>query len=134
MDIQSIREQIPSLNGDSPIYLDNACVTLRPQSVIDAVTRYYEQEPSCGGRSAHRWGMAVTRTEHAARDGIARLVGAQGPDEVVFTRNATHSINAVAHGTKWEKGDVVVITDKEHNSNSIPWRMQEGLMSVLLAR
>ena len=127
MDIQSIREQIPSLKGDSPIYLDNACVTLRPQSVIDAVTRYYEQEPSCGGRSAHRWGMAVTRTEHAARDGIARLVGAQGPDEVVFTRNATHSINAVAHGTSWEKGDVVVITDKEHNSNSIPWKMQDGV-------
>ncbi len=127
MDIQSIREQIPSLKGDGPIYLDNACVTLRPQSVIDAVTRYYAQEPSCGGRSAHRWGMAVTRTEHTARDGIARLVGAQGPEEVVFTRNATHSINAVAHGTSWQKGDVVVISDKEHNSNSIPWKMQDGV-------
>ncbi len=127
MNLKQLRESVPTISEDGPIYLDNACVTLRPQPVIDAINHYYTREPSCGGRSAHKWGMAVTRTEFSARDGIAKLIGADGPSNVVFSRNTTQAINQVAHGINWSKGDIVVISDKEHNSNSIPWRMQEDV-------
>ena len=127
MNLEELRNLVPTITEEGPIYLDNACVTLRPQPVIDAINHYYTREPSCGGRSAHKWGMAVTRTEFAARDGIAKLIGGEGASDVVFSRNTTQAINQVAHGINWNDGDVVVISDKEHNSNSIPWRMQEGV-------
>ncbi len=123
MDVTTLRERFPPLREEEPpAYLDNACVTLRPDSVIKAISRYYSQEPSCAGRSVHRWGMAVTRAESRARSKTSRFVGGAGADRVVFTRNTTHAINQVALGIDWNPGDVVLTTDKEHNSNTIPWR------------
>lgn len=125
MDIAKIREDFPALRVESPpAYLDNACVTMRPDSVIEAILRYYRDEPSCAGRSVHRWGMSVTRAEMRARRKTARFVGAASEAQVVFTRNTTHSINQVAAGIDWQDGDVVLTTDREHNSNTIPWRQQ----------
>ena len=111
MNLEQLRDSVPTISEEGPIYLDNACVTLRPQPVIDAINHYYTREPSCGGRSAHKWGMAVTRTEFSARDGIAKLIGAEGASNVVFSRNTTQAINQVAHGINWSEGDVVIISD-----------------------
>ena len=56
---------------------------------------------------------------------MGSFLNAATPNEVVFTRNATHSINQIAHGMSWEKGDVVLTTDREHNSNLVPWLQLE---------
>ena len=65
-----LRDDFPTLTGDnSPIYLDNACMTLRPRQVIDAIRSYYEESPGCGGRSVHRYATTVSRKMMNCRQG-----------------------------------------------------------------
>ena len=107
------REDFPTLQSEAaPAYLDNACVTLKPQSVIDAITGYYTTTPGCGGRSVHRYGTVVSKAVNDARVKLGAFINAERADEVIFTRNATHSINQVAHGLAWERGDVVLTSDR----------------------
>lgn len=120
------RNDFPTLQGDNPpAYLDNACVTLKPQSVINSIHRYYTETPGCGGRSVHRYGTAISKAVSDARTKLGTFLNAATPNEIVFTRNATHSINQIAHGMSWQKGDVVLTTDREHNSNLVPWLQLE---------
>ncbi|MDG1525907.1 MAG: aminotransferase class V-fold PLP-dependent enzyme [Candidatus Thalassarchaeaceae archaeon] len=122
MDVAGFREFFPPLNEDGPpVYLDNACMTLRPNNVIKAVQDYYARNPSCAGRSVHRWGMAISQTVTRTRRKLAEHIGAKNAREVIFTPNATHSINQVAAGMSWNSGDVVITSDREHNSNLVPW-------------
>ena len=111
---------------DDPVaYLDNACVTLRPQSVIDSIQDYYINTPGCGGRSVHRYGTHVSKIISQSRKKLANFLSSPSVNEIVFTRNATHSLNQVAKGLEWNKGDVVLTTDREHNSNLVPWLQLE---------
>jgi cysteine desulfurase/selenocysteine lyase len=143
--LSAYRDDFPSLqrrrSDRPPVYLDNACTTLVPRQVIAALDEYYTDYPSCGGRRSHHWfAEEVTRRiEGSAEQGIkgtrqsiAELVNAASKDEIVFTSNTTHAINAVALGLRFEPGDVVLITDREHNSNLLPWlRLQSsGLIKV----
>ena len=122
MDVRGFRSHFPTLQGDdAPVYLDNACMTLRPQQVIDAVQEYYAVNPSCAGRSVHRWGMSVSQTVSRCRRKLADFIGVKQAREVVFTPNATHSINQVAAGMSWKSGDIILTSDREHNSNLVPW-------------
>lgn len=126
MNFKELREDFPTLRDDNPpAYLDNACVTLKPDSVVDAVHEYYTKGPGCGGRSVHRYGTKVSQATSASRAKLAKFLNAESNKEIVFTRNATQSLNQVAHGMKWEKGDVVLTTDREHNSNLVPWLQLE---------
>ena len=111
---------------DDPVaYLDNACVTLKPQSVIDSIQDYYINTPGCGGRSVHRYGTHVSKTITQSRIKLANFLSSPSVNEIVFTRNATHSLNQIAKGLEWNKGDVVLTTDREHNSNLVPWLQLE---------
>ncbi len=126
------REDFAPLRKENPVcYLDNACTTLRPDSVIEAVSSYYTETPGCGGRSPHRWGYAVTLMMAQARQAVADFISAPR-DELVFTLNSTAAINQVAHGINWKPGDVVITSDKEHNSNFVPWLQleNEGVVEV----
>ena len=126
MNFNSYREDFPLLREDiPPIYLDNACVTLRPDSVIDAVKRYYVKSPACAGRSVHRLSTTVSREMGRSRKAIADFFHASSPREVVFTRNATHSLNQIAFGLELKRGDIVLTADREHNSNLVPWLQLE---------
>ena len=126
MDTKSIREDFPTLRGDDvPAYLDNACVTLKPDYVIDAITEYYTKYPGCGGRSVHSYGTQVSKKVSDSRRSLASFLNAPSVNEVVFTKNATQSLNQIAHGMKWSEGDVVLTTDREHNSNLVPWLQLE---------
>ncbi|MCH1529552.1 MAG: cysteine desulfurase [Candidatus Poseidoniaceae archaeon] len=126
MNFNDLREDFPTLRDDNPpAYLDNACVTLKPDSVVDAIHEYYTKGPGCGGRSVHRYGTKVSQATSASRAKLAKFLNAESNKEIVFTRNATQSLNQVAHGMKWEKGDVVLTTDREHNSNLVPWLQLE---------
>ncbi|RMD58819.1 cysteine desulfurase [Candidatus Parcubacteria bacterium] len=120
MDLISIRQDFPAL-GEGKIFFDNACSTLRPQSVIEAVNDYYKLYPTCGGRSNYAWAQEVTERCERARQAVAGFLGAKRADEVIFLRNATEGINLVAKSLALQEGDAVVISDKEHNSNLLPW-------------
>jgi cysteine desulfurase/selenocysteine lyase len=126
MNTKSIRKDFPTLRGDdAPAYLDNACVTLKPDCVIDAITEYYTKYPGCGGRSVHSYGTQVAKKVSDSRRSLASFFNAPSVNEVIFTKNATQSINQIAHGMKWSEGDVVLTTDREHNSNLVPWLQLE---------
>jgi cysteine desulfurase/selenocysteine lyase len=126
MDFKKLRNDFPTLRADPDLaYLDNACVTLKPDIVIDAIHDYYTTSPGCGGRSVHRYGTKVSQQTSASRAKLSRFINAHSASEVVFTRNATQALNQVAHGLEWNKGDVVLTTDREHNSNLVPWLQLE---------
>lgn len=108
-------------SAEAPTYLDSACMTLRPQAVIDAITDYYTNYPACGGRSIHKLSWQVTENFEIARDQIRRFLGAEQSTEIVFTKNATEGMNIVANGLNLQKGDKVLTSDKEHNANVVPW-------------
>lgn len=125
--VDKIREDFPifnqTINGKAIIYMDSACMTLRPRQVIEAMNEYYEKYPGCAGRSAHKFGIRVTEEYHKARETIAKFIGAKKTEEIIFTRNTTEGLNLVAHSLDLKKGDVVLTSDREHNSNLIPWQI-----------
>jgi len=124
-DVEKIRQDFPLLRkflrGRPYIYFDNACMTLRPQSVLGAEKDYYEQQSSCAGRSIHKLSEEVNHRIEQVRKLIARFIGARSEKEIIFTKNTTESLNLVARGWPFNEGDRIFTTDKEHNSNLIPW-------------
>lgn len=123
MDVERVRGDFPLYSGANKdyIYLDNACQTLRPNSVVEAMTRYYLEYPACGGRSVHRLATQVSIEVDESREKVASFLGTKRPDEIAFTKNCTEALNLVSKGIKLKKDDVVVTTDFEHNSNHVPW-------------
>lgn len=126
MDIQETRKDFPVLAGGgkkSPVaYLDNACMSLKPRAVIDAVNDYYVNFSSCGGRSVHALAEGVSRRVDEVRQSVAKFIGARRSEEIIFTRNTTEAINIVAQGFEFSSGDRILTSDKEHNSNFVPWQ------------
>ena len=118
MNPEKLRQDFPVLNKGI-VYFDNACMTLRPKPVVEAINRYYYEFPACGERSEHRLGKKVTEEVEAARKTLANFIGAKKPHEIIFTKNTTEGINLIAQGKNWES---VLTTDKEHNSNLLPWQ------------
>lgn len=122
MDVAALRQDFPLLSRpDAPVYLDNACMTLKPRSVIDAVRRYYEETPYCAGRAVYEGSLAVEEAVEGARRSLAALLGGK-PDATVWTKNATEAINLVSQAYPWRHGDVVLTSDREHNSDLVPWQ------------
>jgi cysteine desulfurase / selenocysteine lyase len=109
-----------TINEKPIIYFDNACMSLRPKQVLKAMTEYYNKFPGCAGRSNHTISQEVNKAVESSRKKIADFFGAN-PEEVVFTKNCTEAINLVANAFPFKNGNVVLTTDKEHNSNLIPW-------------
>ncbi len=129
MNPEKYRKDFPLLvrgfEGKPVVYFDNACVTLKPRQVIEAMNRYYEEFPACHGRSYHKLGMKVTEEYEKARETLKKFVGAKRSGEIIFLRNTTEAINLVANSIGLKKGDVVLTSDKEHNSNLVPWLFLE---------
>lgn len=127
MNISDIRKDFPFFNRKQPfLYFDTACMSLRPQQVISAMNDYYENYSSCGGRSNHDLAQHVSKLVGETREAIAKHLNAKSSDEIIFTRNATESMNILANGLSLQQGDTVIVSGKEHNSNLIPWlRLKE---------
>ncbi len=126
LDVERVRGDFPALarevRGRPPIFLDNACTTLRPRPVIEAMARYQESGAACHGRAYHRFGREATEALENAREAVRRFLGADRADEVVFVRNTTEALNLVAHCLPLAPGARVVTTGMEHNSNLLPWQ------------
>ena len=121
MDVRSVRNDFPCLRNDDTVYLDSACQSLRPQSVIDSIVSYYSEFPACGGRSVHSMATRVSMAVDSSRESAARFFGCSDPSEFIFTKNCTEALNMVARGLALKRGDVVLTGDCEHNSNHVPW-------------
>ncbi len=136
MDIERIRQDFPLLQerrkGKPIIYFDTACQSLRPQPVIDAINSYYLKSSACMGRSMHYLAAEVTRACEESRKTVAKFLNASKKEEVIFTRNTTEGINLVSHSLQFKKGDVILVSDKEHNSNLLPWQQLVQKQGVIL--
>jgi cysteine desulfurase/selenocysteine lyase len=84
---------------------------------------YYQEYPACGGRSIHKWGDRVTQEIENSRKTIAKFLGINNPKEIVFTKNTTEGLNLIAHSLILNKKDKVLLSDREHNSNLVPWQI-----------
>ena len=108
------------------VYLDNAATTQKPRAVLQAVGDYYRHRNANVHRAAHRLSDEATRAFEAARETVARRVGARSAREVIWTRGTTEAINLVAASYAplvLGEGDEVLITCMEHHSNIVPWQL-----------
>lgn len=125
VDWAKIRDDFPALereiNGRPVVYLDSACMAMKPRQVINAMNEYYELYPACGGRSIHRFGKEASESYIAARGKFAKFLNAAHVEECIWTRNATESINIVASSVKLPKGSKIITTSLEHHSGSLPF-------------
>jgi cysteine desulfurase / selenocysteine lyase len=129
LDVAAIRRDFPILARqvhDKPlVYLDNAATSQKPRQVIQALVDYYEQTNANIHRGLHTLAEEATKAYETARAKAATFIGAAGPDEIVFTRNTTESLNLVAYTWAADnigEGDEIVITTMEHHSNIVPWQ------------
>jgi len=129
-DIEKIRRQFPVLHqevhGKPLVYLDNAATTQKPQSVLDALTTYYNHDNSNIHRGAHALADRATRYFEETRETVRDFIHAREAAEIIFTKGTTESINLVAatFGRKFiGEGDEIIISTLEHHSNIVPWQM-----------
>lgn len=137
IDINKIRTDFPILArevyGKPLVYLDNAATTQKPQCVMDKITEMYTTVNSNVHRGVHYLSQVATDEHEAARKTVQRFINANSPDEIVFTRGATESINLVASSfcrTFCEPGDEILITAMEHHSNIVPWQIQADMYGL----
>ncbi len=129
IDIHAVRRDFPILservNGRPLAWLDNAATTQKPQAVIDRLAYFYAHENSNIHRAAHELAARATDAYEAARSKVARFLGADSPNEIVFVRGATEAINLVAQTFGKEmvgQGDEIIVSLLEHHANIVPWQ------------
>lgn len=143
-EVERIRNDFPvldqTIHGHPLVYLDSGATSQHPRSVLEAEQDFYEQRNAAVHRGAHELAVRATDAYEGARVAVARFVGA-GPDEIVWTSNATEAINLVANAlgnaSVWAErgrggaemralavgpGDEIVVTELEHHANLIPWQ------------
>lgn len=138
-DMAAIREDFPILrqkiNGKPLVWFDNAATTQKPQSVIDAISRFYEQDYSNIHRGAHALAARATDAYEKAREKVQMFLGASSSKEIVFVRGTTEGINLVARtfGQKFlQTGDEIVLSMLEHHAQIVPWQMVAKEKGALL--
>jgi len=128
-DAARLREDFPILaqeiNGHRLAFLDSAASSQKPQSVIDAVSRYYERDNANIHRGVHTLSHRATEAHEHARESVRRFINAGTTREIIFTRGTTEAINLIASslGETMRAGDEIVITHLEHHSNIVPWQL-----------
>jgi cysteine desulfurase/selenocysteine lyase len=131
LDIKKIRADFPILQrevrpGIPLVYLDSTATSQKPQQVIEVMSNFYRYSNANIHRGLHTLAEEATEKYELARASLAKFIGAPSPKQIVFTRNATESINLIAQ--TWGRanlhpGDVVILTEMEHHSNLVPWQM-----------
>jgi cysteine desulfurase/selenocysteine lyase len=136
-DVYRIRNDFPVLqqqvNGKPLVWLDNAATTQKPQCVIDALKHYYENDNSNVHRGAHTLAARATDGYEGARQRVARFIGADSAQEIVFVRGATEAINLVAFAwgpDNLKAGDEIILTELEHHSNIVPWQFLRDSLGI----
>jgi cysteine desulfurase/selenocysteine lyase len=129
LDIQKIRSDFPILsqkvNGKPLVYFDNGATSQKPQIVIDAEVKYYQEINANIHRGVHTLSQLATDAYEISRGKIKEHINAKFAHEVLFTSGTTHGINLVSNGfaSILKPGDEVIVSSLEHHSNIVPWQM-----------
>ncbi|OYX85907.1 MAG: cysteine sulfinate desulfinase [Flavobacteriales bacterium 32-34-25] len=129
LDIQKIRADFPILNqkvnGKPLVYFDNGATSQKPQVVIDAIAKYYQEINANIHRGVHTLSQLATDAYEIARGKVQNHINAKHAHEVLFTSGTTFGINLIANGfaSILKPGDEVVVSSLEHHSNIVPWQM-----------
>ncbi len=130
LDVARVRKDFPVLdrviNGKRLVYLDSAATSQKPRAVLDTMQRFYETSYTPTHRSAYELATEATEAFETARQKVRRFINAPADHEVVFTKNATESLNLAIQAwgrANLHEGDVVVLTQMEHHANIVPWHM-----------
>ncbi|MFE2348130.1 cysteine desulfurase [Kitasatospora cineracea] len=135
LDTDAIRKDFPVLSrqlhdGKPLVYLDNAATSQKPRQVLEALNAYYEQHNANVHRGVHVLAEEATALYEGARDKVASFINAPSRNEVIFTKNASESLNLVANMLGWaeepykvDSDSEIVITEMEHHSNIVPWQL-----------
>lgn len=131
------RQDFPILNDrhNPVVYLDNAATTQKPRSVIDAMQDYYTAQNANPLRGLYSLSVKATEAYEQARRTVADFINAKESCEIIFTRNATESLNLIAYTYGMENihsGDEIVISIMEHHSNILPWQMVAKTKNAVL--
>jgi cysteine desulfurase/selenocysteine lyase len=130
-DVRRIREDFPILSreirpGVPLVYLDSTATSQKPRAVLDAMDAFYRRYHANIHRGIYVLSEESTEMYEAARASVAQFIGAASPREIIFTRNATESINLVAQTwgrANLHEGDTILLTEMEHHSNLVPWQI-----------
>ena len=122
-DFAILKERV---HGRELVYLDNAATSQKPQPVIDAITQAYSTWNSNIHRGVHHLSQVATGKHEEARQKVAKFINAKEPEEIIFTKGTTDSINALAFSLGEllvHEGDEIIVSSVEHHSNIVPWQM-----------
>ena len=129
LDVEKIRLDFPILSkeifGNPLVYLDNAATSQKPRQVIDALVDYYENFNANVHRGVHTLSMEATDRYEDAREKVSSFINSESSDLVIWTRNASESLNLVAYSwgeANVHEGDEILLTPMEHHSNLVPWQ------------
>lgn len=129
-DLARVRAEFPLLarevNGQPLAYLDSAASAQKPQAVIDAESRFYQQGYAAVHRGIHTLSAEATTAMENVRVQAAQFINAGSAEEIVFVKGTTEAINLVANswgGSQLQPGDNIIITEMEHHANIVPWQM-----------
>jgi len=130
LDIRAIRADFPILerqvHGKPLVFLDSAASSQKPRQVLEAMDEYYRHSHANVHRGVYTLSEEATDLYEAARKKVARFIGAKSTREVIWTRNATESINLVAYAwgrVNVRQGDEIITTEMEHHANLVPWQL-----------
>jgi|TARA_B100001741_G_scaffold89117_1_gene72899 cysteine desulfurase/selenocysteine lyase len=111
-------------NGEPLIYLDSAATSQKPQKVLDVIDSYYREINANVHRGAYRLAEQATTAMEEAREKVSSFIKSDRSEEIIFTKNATESMNLVARSwgeSNLNEGDVVLVSSLEHHANIVPW-------------
>jgi len=139
MNLNNIKNQFPifskKINGKSLVYLDSSNSSQKPINVLNKLDEFYRYEFSNVGRSIHSLAVKATNKFNETRVSIKNFINAKSEDEIIFTKNATESINLVASTFGQQninKGDEILITELEHHSNYVPWHYLRKIKGAVI--
>src|SRR6056297_3070477 len=129
LDIEAIRDEFPILerefDGEQVVYLDNAATTQTPDPVVDAMSDYYRESNANVHRGIHHLSQEASIAYEEAHDRVAEFIGADGREEVIFTKNTTEAENLVAYAwglNELGPDDEIVLSEMEHHASLVTWQ------------
>ena len=125
MENNEFKKDFPLLVNDNIAYLDSGATTQKPMEVIEKIKKFYEEINANPHRGAYSLSIQATKEYETARDRVAKFINAKNREEVIFSKNATESLNLIAYSYglyNLQENDEVVLSIMEHHSNLVPWQ------------
>ena len=126
MSVNNLKKDFPIFENKDITYLDSGATTQKPTSVLEAIEKFYKNENANPHRGAYGLSIEATEIYENTRDKIAKFINAKHREEIIFSKNASESLNLIAYSyglDNLKKDDEIVLSIMEHHSNLVPWQM-----------